>query len=80
MSFQYAVGDIAFLRHRSDSAFWSVIIKEINISVSTAVVELDGIIVAPQQFQHLDPFTQLLPRTRKYEVSIKDLLPLNKKK
>jgi hypothetical protein len=70
----FKVGDPTFFKYKQGSALWSSVIKELDIKHNTAVIELDGILIAPPNQTNQDPFTGNLLITRRYLVSIDDLI------
>lgn len=70
----FKVGDPTFFKYKQGSALWSSVIKELDIITNTAVIELDGILIPPPNQTNQDPFTGNLLITRKYLVSIDDLI------
>jgi hypothetical protein len=70
----FKIGDPIFFRYKPESALWSAVIKELDIINKTAVIELDGILIPPPNQKYQDPFTGNLLITRKYLVSIDDLI------
>jgi len=70
----FKVGDPIFFKYKQDSALWSGLIKELDILKVTAVIELDGILIASPNQINQDPFTRNLLITRNYLVMQEDLI------